>query len=135
MLFRNEYAFLSNFYPCSVKLNFDGRMLTFKNAEAAYQACKNFDRAPEFCGLDGKAAKYLGRRVTMRPDWDDVKITCMTVVLQAKFRQNPELMRKLKSVRENIVEENAWGDRYWGICRGTGENHLGKLLMELRDAG
>lgn len=23
-------------------------------------------------------------------------------------------------------------DTFWGICRGEGENHLGKLIMEVR---
>lgn len=29
-------------------------------------------------------------------------------------------------------EGNTWGDKFWGVCDGEGENHLGKLLMEVR---
>lgn len=31
-----------------------------------------------------------------------------------------------------LVEGNTWGDRYWGVVDGVGENRLGKLLMERR---
>jgi predicted NAD-dependent protein-ADP-ribosyltransferase YbiA (DUF1768 family) len=32
-----------------------------------------------------------------------------------------------------LIEENTWGDTFWGICKGQGENHLGRLLMQIRD--
>jgi predicted NAD-dependent protein-ADP-ribosyltransferase YbiA (DUF1768 family) len=28
---------------------------------------------------------------------------------------------------------NYWNDKFWGICKGVGENHLGKILMQIRD--
>jgi predicted NAD-dependent protein-ADP-ribosyltransferase YbiA (DUF1768 family) len=31
-----------------------------------------------------------------------------------------------------LVEGNTWGDKFWGVCDGEGENHLGKLLMKIR---
>ena len=43
-------------------------------------------------------------------------------------------MNKLQLIEGEIVEENTWGDTFWGVCKGVGENHLGKLLMEIRDA-
>ncbi len=33
-----------------------------------------------------------------------------------------------------IVERNTWNDTFWGVCKGKGENHLGILLMEIRDS-
>ena len=30
------------------------------------------------------------------------------------------------------VEGNNWNDRFWGVCRGKGENQLGKILMKVR---
>jgi predicted NAD-dependent protein-ADP-ribosyltransferase YbiA (DUF1768 family) len=54
--------------------------------------------------------------------------------LQHKFAQNPELYNQLKDTgTEEIVEGNWWYDKYWGVCNGEGENHLGKLLMWIRD--
>jgi len=32
-----------------------------------------------------------------------------------------------------IQEGNTWGDRFWGVCNGIGENHLGYILMKVRD--
>ena len=76
----------------------------------------------------------MGRRVELREDWDAVKLGVMYEVLQAKFAQNPELYNQLKDTgTEEIVEGNWWYDKYWGVCNGEGENHLGKLLMWIRD--
>lgn len=52
--------------------------------------------------------------------------------MRVKFR-NPELRDKLVATGDaEIVEGNWWGDKFWGVCRGVGENHLGKILMRIR---
>jgi predicted NAD-dependent protein-ADP-ribosyltransferase YbiA (DUF1768 family) len=33
---------------------------------------------------------------------------------------------------QELIEGNWWGDVIWGVCNGKGENHLGKILMEVR---
>jgi predicted NAD-dependent protein-ADP-ribosyltransferase YbiA (DUF1768 family) len=56
----------------------------------------------------------------------------METLLRQKFA-HPELRAKLKETNDaELVEGNWWGDRFWGVCRGEGENHLGKLLMKIR---
>lgn len=127
--FRGEHEFLSNMYPCDVVYN--GTL--YANAEAAFQAAKCFARAREFVGLDGKAAKRLGRKVELSPDWEDVKIRVMKEVLVAKFGQNLDLYEKLHATgAAELVEGNTWNDTFWGVCNGKGENHLGKILESLR---
>lgn len=37
------------------------------------------------------------------------------------------------SGNEELVEGNNWNDTYWGVCKGVGENHLGKILIRIRD--
>lgn len=131
--FRGEYRFLSNFWSCPV--NYDG--ITYQNTEAAFQAQKCIDPADRarFAGLNPSEAKRLGRRVKLRSDWETVKNQIMCQVVQAKFTQNPDLMAKLKATGDAIlIEGNTWGDRYWGVCRGAGQNKLGRILMALRDA-
>ena len=32
-----------------------------------------------------------------------------------------------------LVESNNWNDTFWGVCNGKGKNHLGKILMEVRE--
>jgi predicted NAD-dependent protein-ADP-ribosyltransferase YbiA (DUF1768 family) len=52
----------------------------------------------------------------------------------AKFVCNPRLQRMLLDTSDaELVEGNWWGDRFWGTFRGAGRNHLGKILMRVRD--
>lgn len=129
MKFRDEFYFLSNMYPIEIAI----AGYKFTCAEAAFQAAKCI--SPEdkhrFEGLDGFEAKQLGKRVKLRPDWNKVRIPLMKRILKVKF-SNPDLLRQLASIREDIVEENTWNDKFWGVCRGEGRNELGKLLMEIR---
>lgn len=133
MEFRNDYNFLSNIYPCHIQLNINGTHYSFNSAETAFQAMKDKSRRDEFRKLNGFAARRLGRTVKLPPDWDNKKLNIMKTILHAKFVQNPWLLAKLRTIMQDIVEENTWNDTYWGVCNGVGENHLGKLLMELRD--
>lgn len=128
MQFRGKYAFLSNFYEAPITV--EG--LRFRCVEAAFQAAKCPQRAKEFENLNGSEAKHLGRKVALRPDWEEEKLEIMYLLLVAKFTQHPELAEKLKATSEPIVEDNSWGDTYWGKCNGRGQNHLGKLLEHLK---
>ena len=50
-----------------------------------------------------------------------------------KFEQNQDCLERLLKTRDTeLVEGNTWGDIYWGVCNGVGENHLGKILMRIR---
>jgi ribA/ribD-fused uncharacterized protein len=99
----------------------------------------------------GGEAKRLGRKLDLRPDWDDVKDSVMRSALAWKFSCNYELVGRLTSSSGLLVEGNSWGDTYWGACWSStarddqriwandgfkvlvGENVLGRMLMELRD--
>ena len=129
--FRGEFDWLSNFFLCRVE--FEG--MNFSNVEAAFQAAKCLDmkERERFFGLSGGQAKRLGRRVELRSDWEEVKIEIMRQVLKSKFTQNSELREKLIATGDTeLIEGNNWRDFYWGVCNGKGQNHLGKLLMEVR---
>lgn len=70
----------------------------------------------------------------MRPDWDDVKVDVMEEIVYAKFTQNENLMHMLVLTEDMpLIEGNSWGDTFWGVCDGVGENNLGKILMRVRD--
>ena len=129
--FRREFDWLSNFFLCQVE--FEG--MNFSNVESAFQAAKCLDmkERERFFGLSGGQAKKLGRRVELRSDWEEVKIDIMRQVLKSKFTQNSELREKLIATGDTeLIEGNNWNDTFWGVCRGKGRNHLGKLLMEVR---
>lgn len=130
MQFRGRYWFLSNFYPCSIEI--DG--LQYESAEAAFQGQKNSQYAHMFTGsVTPLEAKRLGKRVPIDVgEWNTRRLSVMGKVVRAKFEQNPKLQQLLLATTEPIVEDNNWGDTYWGKCRGIGSNHLGQILQEVR---
>lgn len=132
--FEGEFRFLSNFAPSVV--HFDG--MEFPSVEHAYQAAKTFDKDLRIKIRNAKTpneAKKLGKKVKLRQDWDDVKIDVMLGLLEQKFAI-PELHQLLLNTGDaELVEGNWWGDTFWGVCRGHGKNHLGKLLMTIRKRG
>lgn len=129
--FRGEHVFLSNFYITPVTYN----GLTFTNSEAAFQAqkCENQNERETFCHMGPKEAKRQGRRVKLRMGWNKMRVDIMHSIVYAKFTQNPDLREKLLATGDAHLEEgNTWGDRFWGVSGGIGQNHLGKILMDVR---
>jgi ribA/ribD-fused uncharacterized protein len=129
--FDGEYRFLSNFWPCVVV--YDG--ITYPSTEHYYVAMKTTDpslrKQASLVSTSGQVKKF-GRTLELRPDWDDVKLQVMEYALKQKFA-DPELRAKLIATGDaELIEGNWWGDVFWGVCKGKGENHLGRLLMKLR---
>lgn len=51
-----------------------------------------------------------------------------------KFTAHPDLTELLLVTGDaELIEGNTWGDTTWGVCRGKGENLLGKILMAVRE--
>ena len=129
--FTGEYRWLSNFWPAKVKY----LGVEYPTVEHAYQAAKTEDSAwrenIRQAATPGQA-KRLGSQAPMRPEWHNVKLEVMENLVRRKF-QHPELKALLLATKnEELVEGNYWGDTFWGVCRGKGENHLGKILMKIR---
>lgn len=133
--FCGSYAFLSNFYPAPVA--YMGQ--TYASSEAAFQAQKTLSVKEQqqfsiFRLHKPSEAKKRGRRLTLRPDWDAVKIRCMYEICMCKFMQNPLLRQKLLDTGDCLLqEENVWGDTFLGTVNGRGENQLGLILMDIRE--
>lgn len=131
--FKGDYRWLSNFWPVTVKL--DG--FKYPSTEHAYQAAKTVlpEAREAFADseLTAGQAKRLGRSVQMRSDWEVVRLSVMEDLLRQKFA-HAELRQLLLATGDQLlVEGNNWNDTFWGVCRGKGENHLGKLLMKIRE--
>lgn len=136
--FQGDYFFLSNYAPARVRLN----GLEFPTVEHAYQAAKTLEagarekiRAASTPGL----AKKMGSKLAKRPDWPEVKVEIMRDLIRQKFEQHPELQERLLATGgAELVEGNTWHDNFWGDCHcprcaaEPGQNHLGRLLMEMR---
>ncbi len=69
-----------------------------------------------------------------KSDWDNIKLSVMKKILYAKVAQHPYVKKKLlQSVGRELIEDS-WRDDYWGWGPNKdGQNHLGKLWMEVRD--
>jgi ribA/ribD-fused uncharacterized protein len=131
--FRGEYNWLSNFFRCDVAL--DGEV--YRSVEHAFQAAKTFNPAERTnvrVLANPTFAKHAGKKVTLRADWVLVKLDVMLGFLRQKFAPGTPLAAKLVATGDAHIEEgNHWGDRYWGTVNGKGANHLGRLLMQVRD--
>ena len=135
--FEGEYAFLSNFYFSPMIID----NVVYTTNEHYFQAMKSLNpkerQAIVLAPTPGKA-KRLGRKVSLRKDWEDIKEEVMLTGLRHKF-SNPELRKKLLATgNEELIEGTTWHDNYWGICDceacgGQGKNRLGKLLMQVRE--
>lgn len=124
------YRFLSNFWPCAVE--FEG--LVYHSSEAAFQASKLAQDADRvvFTSLNPWEAKRYGRSVSLRDDWEDIKLDVMWRILLVKFSRDPLRIQLLDTGDAFLEEANHWGDTFWGVCGGRGENNLGELLMAVR---
>lgn len=130
--FDGDYEFLSNFYPCRV--DWEGRI--YQSSEGAYQSakCVNESERDLFTSISAAQTKKLGRKIEVREDWGKVKEGIMYDIVRTKFFQNPDIAQKLMETGDSLlVEGNYWGDRYWGVCNGEGQNKLGKILMKVRE--
>ena len=133
--FRGKYRFLSNFYPCMI--NMDG--MEYPSTEHAFQAAKTLDHeVRDTIRLIDKAweVRKYGRdksKVKLRDGWNSMRIEVMEVLVTQKFNCHIDLRKKLLATGdEELIEGNWWGDDFWGVCRGKGENNLGKILMRVR---
>lgn len=131
--FKDEHRFLSNFWPARIEFEGDA----YPSVEHAYVASKTANRELRKKLLDplvtsGKA-KRIGKTFKLRSDWEKIKLIVMENFLRQKF-SDPGLEKALMDTAPHeLIEGNTWGDVFWGQCPiGIGENHLGRLLMEIR---
>ena len=130
--FQGEHRFLSNFWPCQILL--DGHY--YRTVEHAYQAAKTDDLqtrdliasvpSPSF-------AKRIGHRITLRAGWNDIRLEVMRSLVWKKFTYPGLRQMLLATGTAELIEGNTWGDTFWGVCNGVGENNLGHILMNIRE--
>ena len=129
--FAGEYRWLSNFAPSEVRLD----DVTYPTVEHAYQAAKTLDKEERLrvqVETNPNGAKAQGYRLTLRKDWEQVKLSVMYDLLLQKFSIAAYAEKLLATEDALLVEGNTWHDTYWGVCEGKGFNHLGQLLMMIR---
>lgn len=129
----DPYGFMSNYKKARFFIY--GRWWNW--VEAPYQA-KKTAVSEEYDSIwqakTNNESRLLGQKVTMRPDWDQVKAQVMYECCLAKFLQHPELRKQLMETGDQELIEDSPVDYYWGCGKdGTGQNMLGKTLMKIRE--
>ena len=140
--FSGRYNFLSNFYPAKI----EHQGITYPTLEHYYVSMKVKNDQQ----IDGKFITYIdcreliakmpnparvkqfGKIVKVRRDWDDVKLDVMLWGVREKFKHTDLKDLLLSTGDQELVEGNFWNDTFWGVCRGEGQNNLGKILMKVR---
>lgn len=130
---KDPYGFMGNFFKARFFIY--GRWWSF--VEAPYQAQKTFVQEEQdaiWAVVKANDSRLLGQKVTMRPDWDQVKRQVMKECVLAKFLQHPELRKQLMATDGQVLIEDSPVDWYWGCgADGIGKNVLGQVLMEVRE--
>lgn len=135
-IFRGEHAWLSNMYECGIEY----KDYLFNSVENAYMWEKN-PEDPEWLKMclvySAGKIKRESKAITIRNDWDEIKLNVMETLLTIKFNQEPFKTKLIETGDQNIVEGTLWGDSFWGVDLKVnpnyGENHLGRLIMKIRD--
>ncbi len=133
--FQGEYRWLSNFWIHDTVKGL--------SVEHHYQAAKTTNyqdwllimsaETPALAKKYGKPIEH-GGYITVREDWNNIKLILMEQFTREKYSINHELQQKLLDTRGSlIIEGNRWNDNFWGVCNGVGENNLGKIIMKVRD--
>ncbi|GBE94241.1 NADAR family protein [Nostoc cycadae] len=81
-------------------------------------------------------AAALGRcnSRTLRLDWDVVKTQVMREAVLKKFLTHTDIREILLATGDEMIVENSPTDYFWGCGTDkTGNNHLGKILMNVRE--
>lgn len=137
--FSDEYEKFSNFYP--VIIHFERRI--YPTVEHAYVASKTkFEMfrylISNLSADEAGKAKRMGRKTSLRSDFDLVKISNMKKFLMEKFLYKEFREFLLATDNTHIEEGNHWHDNYWGNCycdkckNIKGQNNLGILIMKVR---
>lgn len=143
-LFAGEWAFLSNMFPCS--LIYDGTRFT--SSEQCFQFVrartnKELVKARKIITTnDPFVCKQLGDGLNDTKNWREICEEKMLEINRLKFEQNPSLLDLLLDTGDRILQE-ATTSSIWGIGAGirskaarenttTGDNLMGKILMQLR---
>ena len=141
--FKGRWAFLSNFYPCEI----EHQGIRYPSVEHFYVSMKcnneqmingkhytigDFREMIAITPSPG-LVKKIGQKIKVRSDWDDKKLEFMNWAIREKFKDMNLSELLIGTEDMELIESNTWNDTFWGVCNGKGKNHLGKILMKVRD--
>jgi len=130
MLFKGKYAFLSNMSLFPYPIEIDGLM--WNNSECYYQAQKTTDKEliRSASEMNPYECKKVSKSWELRKEYNnEFRLKVMRKIIDIKFNI-PYFRDQLLKVDVPIIEENSWGDTFFGMCNGKGSNHLGKIIED-----
>lgn len=129
--FQGANAFLSMFYDQAIV--FEG--ITYKNAEAAFQAQKTDNELlkKKFSRLLPTEAIRRGNSIHLRDDWNQIKDDLLYQINLIKFSDEKLKQKLLDTNPQELINSNNFKDMEYGVFEGKGENKLGKVLMRIRE--
>ena len=82
--------------------------------------------------LGGKKS-FKENNYKLRKDWDKIKLRLMKEITETYYKNNSQLLDKLLSTKnKELLHSGPRIDDFWGVNKNGGENHHGKILMEIR---
>ena len=131
----DDYGEFSNFSAHAIKMSgknwptvehyFQGQKFAGTVSEEEIRKMKS----PMIAARAGRS-----RKRPLRKDWESVKIDVMRRAVLAKFTQHENLRELLLGTGDRKIVEHTANDSYWGDGgNGTGQNMLGRILMEVRE--
>lgn len=129
--FYGDYRFLSNHYKSDIL--FDGER--YPTVENAFHASKcNKEHRGKFTTCSSYEAKLLSYKMEVDQSWVRQQHQIMHTLVTLKFSEPDLRKRLLETGPHTLIYSNSLNDTYWGVgANGEGENHLGKLLQEVRN--
>lgn len=139
----NENFILSNMYPCRIEYNNE----FFCGVDNLYYYLlyyKHPDIQKKIKKCNGVCGNYQSKKIgdsngdLIKEITDKQKINLIKKVIRLKYEQNKHCREYLLNTKDKILIEFAyWGDTFWGCTlkdnHYMGENHTGKILMEIRE--
>jgi ribA/ribD-fused uncharacterized protein len=142
----SPFAILSGFARVRLRLLVDGVQHEWRSSEALFQTLRFSDpdvqrdlmNASNIAGVRTIANSPTARAVE-RSDWRTVSIDVMTWVTAVKFLQSSEVRMALAMTKDREIVDLTRSESFWGMIRAKegnliGGNHVGRILMQLRDS-
>jgi ribA/ribD-fused uncharacterized protein len=147
--FTGDHFFLSNFFRSPVE--YQGAIYptiehSFQGSKTTYLGLRVPFQNPAYSANE---VKKLGRNISLRSDWEEVKNSIMLEQLRTKFSDEVLCVKLLATGNAFLIEGNIWHDNIWGNCeclsqenprfgtkigcRAQGQNRLGNMLMLVRN--
>lgn len=130
----DEYGDFSNFAKYGILMNDKW----WSTVEHYYQAMKfedeDYQEKIRMAHTPKKAKAIAFQNRTIKSNWDDIKYDIMYQAVLKKFQTHKELQKRLLETGSEDIVESAPSDYYWGCgADGTGQNKLGKILVQIRN--